>query len=98
LLLQGAGRPSSLAGSIDSRKEQSEMSFVAVFTASAMGFTILVPIAMVAVLLVYGAPARRAVPVSSDPKESRAARQQRGGADHGDSTDDHLAVVTRLAA
>jgi len=64
------------------------MSFVAVFTASAMGFTLLVPIAMVLVLLAYGAPARRTVPVEADPMESRAPR---GGVDHG-------ADVTRLAA
>jgi hypothetical protein len=75
------------------------MSFVAVFTASAMGFTILVPIAMVMVLLVYGAPARRAVPVASDPTESRAARQRHGGADLGDGArDGSPAVVTQLAA
>ena len=75
------------------------MSFVAVFTASAMGFTILVPVAMVMVLLVYGAgdgaPARRTVPVESDPVESRAAHPARGGADHGD---DARVEVTRLAA
>ena len=72
------------------------MSFVAVFTASAVGFTILVPIAMVMVLLVYGAPARRAVPVEADPKESRVARTGRGGVDHGD--DARVVVTTRLAA
>jgi len=71
------------------------MSFVAVFTASAMGFTILVPVAMVMVLLVYGAPARRAVPVESRPKESRAARTGRGGTDRGDDARLH---VTHLAA
>jgi hypothetical protein len=64
------------------------MSFVAVFTASAMGFTLLVPIAMVLVLLAYGAPSRRAVPVKADPTESRP---QRGGVDRG-------ADVSRLAA
>lgn len=64
------------------------MSFVAVFTASAMSFTLLVPILMVGVLLAYGSPARRAVPVESDPMESRASR---GGADRG-------ADVSRLAA
>ena len=71
------------------------MSFVAVFTASAMGFTILVPIAMVMVLLVHSAPARRAVPVESDPKESRVARTGRGGAGRGDDARVH---VTQLAA
>jgi len=71
------------------------MSFVAVFTASAMGFTILVPIAMVMVLLVHGAPARRAVPVQADPEES-LARTGRGGADRGD--DARVRVTTRLAA
>ncbi len=64
------------------------MSFVAVFTASAMGFTLLVPIMMVLVLLSYGAPNRRSVPVESGPMESHA---QRGGVDHG-------ADVSRLAA
>ena len=72
------------------------MSFVAVFTASAMGFTILVPIAMVMVLMVYGAPARRAVPVTSSPEESRARHTGRGGADRGD--DARVRVTTRLAA
>ena len=70
------------------------MSFVAVFTASAMGFTILVPIAMVMVLLMYGAPARRAVPVPVDSKESHAARRARGGVDHGDD----VRELTGLAA
>jgi hypothetical protein len=34
------------------------MSFVTVFTASAMGFALLVPLLMVLVLLVYGGPGR----------------------------------------
>jgi len=72
------------------------MSFVAVFTATAMSFTILVPLAMVLVLMAYGAPARRAVPVESRPMESRAARTGRGGADRGD--DARIRVHTHLAA
>ena len=64
------------------------MSFVAVFTASAMGFTLLVPILMVVVLLAYSAPARRAVRLGTDPVESRPARDV---ADRGSD-------VSRLAA
>ncbi|MFC4785829.1 hypothetical protein ACT8ZV_15220 [Nocardioides sp. MAHUQ-72] len=56
------------------------MSFVAVFTASAMGFTLLVPILMVLVLMVYGAPAARralhdeAPSPSGDPDRADVSR------------------------
>ena len=75
------------------------MSFVAVFTASAMGFTILVPIMMVVVLLAYGAPARRAAAVEAEP--TQAARL--GGAGrvvvrHAERGQDRAPDVTRLAA
>ena len=63
------------------------MSFVAVFTASAMGFTLLVPILMVVVLLAYSAPARRAVRLSSEG-DGRTVKGR----------DDVAAEVSRLAA
>jgi len=61
------------------------MSFVAVFTASAMGFTLLVPILMVVVLLAYSAPARRAVRLGTDAEATTS----------GDTADRDL---SRLAA
>jgi len=61
------------------------MSFVAVFTASAMGFTLLVPILMVVVLLAYSAPARRAVRLGTDTEATTS----------GDTADRDL---SRLAA
>ena len=51
------------------------MSFVAVFTASAMGFTLLVPILMVAVLLAYAAP-RRPARVRSESRRQEAERER----------------------
>jgi hypothetical protein len=44
------------------------MSFVTVFTASAMGFALLVPLLMVLVLLVYGGPDGRRTPVKVAPE------------------------------
>src|SRR6478735_1962515 len=84
-------RPSSPAGPKQPRSRP-EMSFVAVFTASAMGFTLLVPILMVVVLLAYSAPARRAVRLGTEPVE--------GGTPRGGSTSgaDLGADVSRLAA
>jgi len=67
------------------------MSFVAVFTASAMGFTLLVPILMVVVLLAYSAPARRAVRHGAEPVEGRIKLSTSRGSDSG-------AEVSRLAA
>ena len=67
------------------------MSFVAVFTASAMGFTLLVPILMVVVLLAYSAPARRAVRLGTDTEVRTSGDHVERGAERG-------AELSRLAA
>jgi hypothetical protein len=51
------------------------MSFETVFTASAMGFALLVPLLMVAVLLVYGGPEaqrRTAAKVRTEVRRAQA--------------------------
>jgi hypothetical protein len=55
-----------------------EMSFVTVFTASAMGFALLVPLLMVAVLLVYGGPEgqrRSPAKVRTEPQRTEITRR-----------------------
>ena len=54
------------------------MSFVTVFTASAMGFALLVPLLMVAVLLVYGGPEgqrRSPAKVRTEPQRTEITRR-----------------------